>query len=199
MAVKAIISAAQIAYSDQSDKIQQIYHLGNGWEGWAQVEIALGLKRTFEWRKGKGTLDVTHEREKQTYIDSDKRCDFLVTYKDLNNHIIGVSIYELKCMRGNSSLTQFASEVKKDFDKINSGAPLEQWMENADTISGSVVAITVHTGNPGDDSIVAKMNSLAAEKGFEWCRMDTKSPSQNSWPVTEDGRVRMWVWHKSYK
>lgn len=145
MALSTIISAAQLAYSDQSDTIQQIYHLGNGWEGWAQVEIALGLKRNSGWLQGQGTLNITHELEKQTYSDSDKRCDFLVTFKDLNNHIIGVNIYESKCMKGNSSLAQFASEVKKDVDKINSGAPLEQWMGDADMISGSVVAITVHT------------------------------------------------------
>lgn len=74
MALSTIISAAQLAYSDQSDTIQQIYHLGNGWEGWAQVEIALGLKRNSEWLQGQGTLNITHELKKQTYSDSDKRC-----------------------------------------------------------------------------------------------------------------------------
>lgn len=199
MASNAIISAAQLAFdSHPSNKIQDIYHLGNGWEGWAQVEIALGLKRDFAGRQGRGTLTITHEREKQTYNDSDKRCDFLVTF-NLNNHLAAVDIYELKCMRGNSSLAQFASEVKKDVHKVKSGAPLEQWMENAAMISGWVIAITVHTGNPSDGSITTTMNNLAAEEGIQWLpnRMDAGPP--NSWPITQDGTVRMWVWNQSYK
>jgi hypothetical protein len=195
MAQPYISSALSIAFHDQSAKIQEIYSLGNGWEGWAQVEIALGFKNRFAYHEQSLALQniaVYSEREKGSYEGSDKRCDFLVTYVDKTNNKSAVLFYELKCMRRNLSLAQFAGEVGKDIEKVKNGNPLEEWMLHADQVAGWVIAITVHTGNPDDHSIAAAMEKIAAEKSIQW--WTTYSTS-----ITPDNVVRVWLWTKHFK
>ncbi|PMD46945.1 hypothetical protein L207DRAFT_605950 [Hyaloscypha variabilis F] len=194
MAQPYISMALENAFKNQSPKIQQIYSLGNGWEGWAQVEIALALKALdgfYGQKLALQNIDIEQysEREKASYEGSKKRCDFLITNVDNTNNQLNVSFYELKCMRQNQPLDQFATEVGKDIDKVR-GGPLNEWIVNADRVSGWVVAITV--GNPNDNSISTTMGNLATAYHIQWWAPYSKS-------VTPDNFVRVWLWKQDFK
>ncbi|KAN0104090.1 hypothetical protein V8E51_009835 [Hyaloscypha variabilis] len=193
MAQPYISMALENAFKNQSPKIQQIYSLGNGWEGWAQVEIALalnGLDGFYGQKLAVQNIDIEQysEREKASYEGSKKRCDFLVTCVDNNTNQRSLSFYELKCMRQNQSLDQFATEVGKDIEKVR-GGPLKAWMNTANHVGGWVVAITV--GNPNDNSISTTMGNLATANGIQWWAPYSKS-------ITSDNVVRVWIWKQDF-
>jgi len=195
MAEPYISSALDIAFQNLSPKIREIYSLGNGWEGWAQVEIALGFKTRFALHeKSLALKDITvySEREKGSYEGSAKRCDFLVTYVDKTNNKSTMLFYELKCMRQNQTLAQFTGGVGEDIDKVNQASPRDEWMASAHQVAGWVIAITVHTGNPDDDNINTAMREIAAKKGIAWWPEFSRS-------ITKDNVVRVWLFKRDFK
>jgi hypothetical protein len=194
MAQPYISSALEQAFKDQSAKIKQIYSLGNGWEGWAQVEIALALRLQdgfYGQKLALKNVELYSEREKTSYEGSAKRCDFLVTFDDKTTGQWSVQFCELKCMRQNQTPAQFGAEVGKDIKKVKDGDPIENWMKNANQVGAWVVAITVHTGYPNDNTINTAMAAIAAENGIQWWPEFSKS-------ITADNVVRVWLWKKDF-
>ncbi|KAF9064821.1 hypothetical protein BDP27DRAFT_1425482 [Rhodocollybia butyracea] len=88
-------------------KIGTAYQLKGGWEGWAQVEIAIFLQ---EKLRDKG-FEVT--REDRVYEDASKRSDITVHQKTAGK----VTILELKC-ESLRNKGKFDKGVAKDVAKI---------------------------------------------------------------------------------
>jgi hypothetical protein len=91
--------------------IQRAYDQKGGWEGWAQVEIALSLQD--ELSKKPDFLDVL-TREFPFYANDSLRADIAILYLPDG---MPIDIIELKCESAFQT-KQFAAELYDDFVKV---------------------------------------------------------------------------------
>lgn len=92
-----------------TNKILQIYSQKGGWEGWAQVELALHFTALGDWNC---------ERERQVYAGNAKRADLLLTSQGGQ---LDTTIVELKTealWRDDTGPDNFVQSMRQDLVKI---------------------------------------------------------------------------------
>ncbi|TPX16303.1 uncharacterized protein E0L32_003952 [Thyridium curvatum] len=165
----------------QADKVRAIFDTANGWEVWAQVELALQMRQTMQGYDQFGLQFGSFERERAMYEGSQQRCDFSSSFTDHNGHP-HYHFVELKCL-SKGKLDYFVGEVKKDFQKVMGADIRQSWATNAWYAAGWVVAITVDPGRRG--GVDARMQQLAQEMNIQWLNSGLTR-------ITDD--IQVWTW-----
>ncbi|CAN9356377.1 unnamed protein product [Alternaria alternata] len=93
-----------------TNKIQQIYLQKGGWEGWAQVELALHFTAIGGWNC---------QREVQVYHDSQKRADLLLTAEGGPPNTTIIELKTEALWRDAHGVNQFVESMKEDLYKID--------------------------------------------------------------------------------
>lgn len=114
------------AMNAKSSDIEAAYSLKGGWEGWAQVELALYLQKVLS--------GSTIEREMAVYAGNTQLADLVITGETINPE--NTAIIELKCR--NSGHANFARTVKDDLKKIKG-----KIVERYEKVPIRVVAISI--------------------------------------------------------
>lgn len=144
-------------------KLAEAYKMKGGWEGWAQVEIAISVTRQHGFNYGKIRTDTT--REARVYEGTDKRSDILLaTYEENRAYPKWTNMIELKC-EGYYNKDRFVAAVEDDFKKLQSGKIKAEYGR----CTGWVVAINVDpkVGKQLEAKLpdLSKLTAVKAEKG----------------------------------
>ncbi|THV02295.1 hypothetical protein K435DRAFT_792650 [Dendrothele bispora CBS 962.96] len=135
--------------NDNGAKLEGAYRLKGGWEGWAQVELALVLKQMFETNNPGSTIEVT--REDPVYSGGTQRSDILITTRKGAQHF--TNMIELKC-ESIANAANFTRQVSEDCAKVNNGAiiatyrPCKAWVV-AFSVTKNLGNLQVGGGNLG--------------------------------------------------
>jgi hypothetical protein len=92
-----------------ANKIQQIYLQKGGWEGWAQVELALHFTAIGGWNC---------QREILVYHGSQKRADLLLTAEDGPPNTTIIELKTEALWRDDDGADKFVKSMKEDLYKI---------------------------------------------------------------------------------
>jgi len=145
------IKMIKAALDAKASEIEAAYALKGGWEGWAQVELAIYLKG-----KCKG---CTIEREMAVYAHNSKLlADLVITpaagqAMDLDN----TAIIELKCR--NVRHQDFVQKVETDLAKIDN-----ELVAPYDKVHGVIKVVAIGTGNADENAAFDKKHTMQQVK-----------------------------------
>jgi hypothetical protein len=117
-------------------KIVQAYNMKGGWEGWAQVELAIALSRNHGWNYGSFQQNVI-SREDHVYDGTKQESDIMLSNK------LGTNIIELKCESSYDS-KNFAANVLTDLKKVANGEIASKYLPATVWVVGISVSQEVH-------------------------------------------------------
>lgn len=92
-------------------KIREIYWQKGGWEGWAQVELALAFTQLYPKTN---TL-----REQTVYVGSNKRADLTLMLANELTQVIELKVESLWQDQSAGGVTNFVTALKADIKKID--------------------------------------------------------------------------------
>ena len=90
-------------------KVLQAYRFKGGWEGWAQIELAMGIQAKYK--------DITVTREVLVYEGSAERADLVLAKAGETTHIIELKVFSLWRFEEYGK-TSFVNGFIEDIDKI---------------------------------------------------------------------------------
>jgi hypothetical protein len=131
---------------DQMAKILEIYPQKGGWEGWAQVELALGFTQYY--------ADLNTEREVQVYVGNKRRADLVFTSKsDPRGEIKQIIELKVETSYGDAaSAGSFVTNLTTDLDKITDNGVRPEYLPALVIATGCtfVKAVNEYALNPAN-------------------------------------------------
>jgi hypothetical protein len=152
-----------------AEKLYQAYSFKGGWEGWAQIELAIALQQEHGGQASYNQNMIT--REDTVYDGTKQRCDILLTTCQ-GGVPKWYNFIELKC-ESSGMQSKFVGEVEADFAKVANGMA----KKNLRPCTAFVCAI-----------------SVSPECGTE---LAAKKPAPVQ--ISLGGTMNLWMWWSVFK